>query len=372
MTLRHRLHRRRRLAWGALQRRRQWEYWPSWAMVAPVLPWMLAYAWRAGDAAAFTASNPAIFTGGTVGEPKWPTLEALAAVAPDHVPPGLLLSGDAPPEARVRDALAFFEAQGGAPVVLKPDRGQRGSGVVVARSAEVVARYARDIALDTVLQGWVGGEEYGLFYVRHPSWDRGELWSIGHKVAACVTGDGRRTLEQLVLDDERAVVLAPVHLARLAHRLHEIPADGERIALGEVGAHSRGFWFLDADALRTPALEAAVDRISRGYQGFHIGRYDVRATPDDLREGRFQILELNGVASEQAHIFDPRYRYRDYWRAMRRHWSTAYAIGAHNIAEGAEVTPLPELLRILRTWQRDEKPLHPDESFVDGASSNSP
>ena len=50
--------------------------------------------------------------------------------------------------------------------------------------------------------------------------------------------------------------------------------------LVEVGSHCRGAIFLDASDLLTPALEDAVERVSRPHPGFHLGRYDVRAESD--------------------------------------------------------------------------------------------
>ena len=52
--------------------------------------------------------------------------------------------------------------------------------------------------------------------------------------------------------------------------------------------------------LATTELEARIDDISQKLTGFFIGRYDIRyANDEDLRAGKdFQIIELNGVASE--------------------------------------------------------------------------
>jgi hypothetical protein len=373
MGLRSQLHRRRRLAYGAWRRTRDWEFWPTWVMVAPLVPWMVRCGLEAGELTAFTASNPGMPTGGLIGESKWQILEDLRRAAPDHLPAARLLRASDPPADRREAALAFYAAQGGAPVVLKPDVGQRASGVVIARSAAVVARYATDVPVDTIAQAYAPGEEFGLFYLRMPGEDRGTLLSIGHKQVLCVTGDGRRDLERLILDDDRAVCLAALHFERLGPRLAEVPAAGARVPLLELGTHARGSIFVDGENLRTSALEQAVDRISRGVPGFHFGRYDVRATPADLREGRFTILELNGVGADQAHVYDPRYGARDYWRTMRHHWQAAYRIGAANMAQGAEATPLLGIWRALQHYQRDVQPLHAQAGFAGPQpSANSP
>ena len=53
-------------------------------------------------------------------------------------------------------------------------------------------------------------------------------------------------------------------------------AAGETVELGDLGTHARGAVFLDANELATPELVARVDAISRCYDGFYFGRYDVR------------------------------------------------------------------------------------------------
>ena len=52
----------------------------------------------------------------------------------------------------------------------------------------------------------------------------------------------------------------------------------------------------------------ACNAISQRLTGFFIGRYDIRYhKDDDLRAGKnFQIIELNGAASEATSIYDSR------------------------------------------------------------------
>jgi hypothetical protein len=76
------------------------------------------------------------------------------------------------------------------------------------------------------------------------------------------------------------------------------------VQLVELGTHCRGAMFLDGGWVKTEALEVAIDRLSKRYDGFYFGRYDIR-TPcvEDFRQGRnFKVLELNGVTSEATHL----------------------------------------------------------------------
>ena len=97
------------------------------------------------------------------------------------------------------------------------------------------------------------------------------------------------------------------------------------------------------------ALEAAVDRISRGYEGFYFGRYDVRTDSEEaLKDGRFRVIELNGVTSEATSIYDPRHRLVDAYSTLMRQWRIAFEIGERNRAAGVRPATLRQLSGLLR------------------------
>ena len=168
-----------------------------------------------------------------------------------------------------------------------------------------------------------------------------------------VIGDGRRTLERLILGDPRAVCMTPLYLLRnQARRDYIIPA-GERVELVEIGTHCRGAIFGDGSAVVTPALEAMIDSISRGYEGFFFGRYDIRATSvEALKQARdFRIIELNGVTSEATHIYDPAISLVPAYRILIEQWRLAFEIGAANRARGLRAPSLGDMWRAFRAFE---------------------
>lgn len=340
----------RRLLFGAWQRWRRWEFWPSWLLYAPLVPWIAWLALRHGGLRVVTAVNPGMPAGGLCGEKKLPILTALAAAWPERVArTGFVPRGDL--AARTAQVRSFQHEHGLAfPIVLKPDVGERGSGVAIVRDAAALRLALDERPGDLLVQEYVPGVEAGLFYVRRPCEAHGSLTSITDKRMIAVTGDGASTLETLILRDPRAVCLAPVHLARHAASLARVPAAGEIVPLVDVGTHSRGALFLDGAALATPALAAAVDRLSRGHPGFHLGRYDVRAdSAEALRAGEFRVVELNGLTAEPTDIYDPRHGVLYAWRTLAAQWRTAFEIGAENVARGARAASWPEIAALWRT-----------------------
>jgi pimeloyl-ACP methyl ester carboxylesterase len=350
-------YRRRRLLLSSWRRFTRWEFWPPWAVYPPVALWIAWLAVRYRSATAFTAVNPAMPSGGVVGESKIAILHGLGDSA--WIARSGMIDSRLPIAARIRTAEAFMARYAlSLPVVLKPDQGQRGAGVVVARSWGEVEEYLRHALDDTVIQEYVPGVEFGVFYARRPSQPRGTIVSITEKRLPFVVADGRRTLEELILDDPRAVCMARFHLAQQAAQLSLIPPAGAHVRLGDCGSHCRGAEFLDGRTYRTAALEEAIDAVSRRYDGFFFGRYDVRAvSADAFARGEFTVIELNGVTSEPTHIYDPRVGLLDAYRALFEQWSLAFEIGVELAKAGAPVTPVwslgyataISLLRVRRT-----------------------
>ncbi len=337
---------------SSLKRTVRFEYWPAWALYLPLAPYLVWLALRHGGPRACTAVNPALPCGGLVGESKGAILRALAASgrvpATETIPAAL-------PAAERRAALHGFLRRHGLepPLVLKPDVGERGRGVVVARSLEEAERVLEGATDDLLVQAFVPGPEFGLFYARRPEERTGRIVSITEKLLPRVVGDGARTLEQLILADARASGMARHFLATQASRLDWRPERGESVSLGDLGTHCRGATFLDGARLWTGALERAVDEVSRTVPGFHFGRYDVRAgSAAELRAGRFLVLELNGLTSECTHIYDPRHSLREAWEALARQWRLAFEIGASNQRAGAPPASWGEILRAVRSHVR--------------------
>jgi hypothetical protein len=244
-------------------------------------------------------------------------------------------------------------ASWGLPLVFKPDQGQRGTGVRILRSRSDVHCVARDLTADAILQAYVSGPEFGVFYARHPDEPRGRIISLTTKRLPVVIGDGHRTLRDLILDDPRAVALADTYLAINSARLDEIPEADLPVTIGELGSHCRGAVFENGERLVTSALEQAIDGAGRALPGFMFGRYDVRAESEGaLKDGRFTILELNGVTSEPTHIYDPAATVWSAWRTLAATWSLVFAIGHAQRRRGVPVASAGEIVRLCVSYRR--------------------
>lgn len=349
---------KRRLLVGKWKRTAEWEFWPRWAFYPPVVLYVLWLAVRYRSATLFTAANPGFpNAGGLVGESKSAILDR---IDPQHVAPWVRLPGaEAGPEARRETIRSFMARDSGAkdapfPVVLKPDVGERGSGVAIVKNEAQLEAFLEAQVGPAIVQRYVPGVELGIFWIHLPGEARGRIFSITHKQLPEVEGDGESTLETLILRDRRAVAMAPTYLDRFKNELEDVPAAGERRRLVDVGTHCLGAVFVDGDVYRTPELEAAVEEIGQGIDGFYFGRFDMRAPSfDHFRRGeQISVLELNGVTSEATHIYDPKHRVFRAWGILFEQWRAAFEIGRRNRAAGHEPASFGEIRRLFREYRR--------------------
>jgi len=334
-----------------IKRWRHWEFWPAWLFYPPVAIYCLWLAMRYRGLTVPTAANPGIFSGGIVGESKMAMLTDLSATSPEFTAEAALICGDTPATRRqlLEKHCARLRLQ--FPYILKPDIGQRGAGIKIIHSQDQAENYLRQTDAPLVVQRYAPGPlEVGIFYYRFPNEAIGHIFAITEKIFPAVTGDGKSTVAELIQADPRAKFIAETYLKRFRAQTNEVVAMGETFKLVESGNHAQGCIFRSGMHLNTPVLTARIDEISRKLDGFFIGRYDIRfASEDDLRAGKnFQIIELNGAASEATSIYDARNTLWSAYRTLFQQWDLVFAIGAENRRRGSEPT---RLLTVLKKWR---------------------
>jgi len=333
----------------------RFEFLPGWVAYGPVVLQWIALGLRYGDFSLPTAANPSITTGGLCGESKAAILDLVGGEARRWIAPyTTMVTGDN--DAQAAQA-ALREAGLALPLVIKPDIGCNGTGVrlVETEGALLAALAAFPRGVRLVLQRLVAWEgEAGIFYVRGPGESVGHISSLTLKSAPVVIGDGRSSLRALITADPRHGKLRHLYLARLAARLDEVPARGERVRLVFAGNHCKGSIFRNGAAEITPALTARIEAIARSMPDFRFGRIDVRfASLHRLRQGSdFSIIEINGVGSEATHIWDPETTLREVFLAQFRHYRAAFEIGRENRRRGFRPSGLRAMWRDWRNQQR--------------------
>ncbi|HSK12784.1 MAG TPA: hypothetical protein VK907_06180, partial [Phnomibacter sp.] len=302
---------------------KHWEYWPFHRVYGPIYPIFAWYVIRSGFRFFFSAANPTIYSGGFLMESKKKVYDLLpegSYPTTFYIVPGT-----------TADALLQMMAAGcmNFPVILKPDIGGRGRGVVVAHNEEELEHYAALYDLPYLLQDFVPYEqEAGIFYARMPGEKRGRVTGIVGKGFATITGDGRRTIEEHILADDRLKRYINALRPALGERIHTVPAPGETEMLMPFGNHARGAAFYNWSYLIDDRIHRWADALADTIDGFHYGRLDIRFHSWEalLHEDRFSIIELNGAGSEPTHIYDPSQSIFYAWREIIRHWHILWRV----------------------------------------------
>jgi hypothetical protein len=311
----------------------------------------------------FVCANPGIPYGGLLEYSKWDLLCQLpTAVVPATVRVPMEITHQAAREACASARLDF-------PLYAKPDRGER--GLLVSRikdeaeldayldSCRAFVDRAReqgiDVSSETILlqAEATGRREFGVLYARMPGAAGGSITSVVEKELLQVVGDGEAKLANLI-DSGTRTRLHRIHLREeFADRLSTVPRRGEVVPLVEVGNHVRGATFLDAGSLARPELAGVFDQIADRMTGFFIGRFDLRCeSVDHLHAGSFQVVEVNGVNSEPAHIYDPSNRLLRAYRDLLHHWKLVHEIARANAAAGCAAPPARELIAAIARHAR--------------------
>jgi cyanophycin synthetase len=118
----------------------------------------------------------------------------------------------------------------GLPVILKPEAGNQGKGVMVNLRSEAEVRAAYEVASqfrgDVLVERHIEGDDYRLLVVN------GKMVAAARRDPAQVIGDGRKTVEQLVEVANRDPRRRPGHSSSLTRiRLDE----AARVVLGQQG-----------------------------------------------------------------------------------------------------------------------------------------
>lgn len=331
-----------------------WEYWPMYVANFPVVLIWLWFALRARRLFFFSAVNPAIETGGMLGESKFNILKRIPA---SHVPPTIFVKQGT----GFQEIKEKMEGLGLAwPVIAKPNVGERGFLVSKIKSETELRAYLEKNPVDFLIQKFIDLPlELAVMHHRFPGRATGEVTSICIKETLKVTGDGRSTVERLMGNSPRASLQLPRFKAETPDVLKNVPPEGEQIELEPIGNHCRGTMFLNGNHHIDEALTAAFDRVASQMEGIHYGRFDLKCRSiEDLRSsGEFMVMEYNGIGAEPAHIYDPAYPVWKKYRDVYRHWKVIYQIFKVQSAGGARSMTWSEAISSLRKYSAYKKSL---------------
>ncbi|HEC41664.1 MAG TPA: hypothetical protein ENI20_02405 [Bacteroides sp.] len=312
------------------------EFWPFWLFYLPMYFYGLFLAIRSCSFTYFTATNPGMKYGGAFGTSKYDVLQRIKA---ELVPQGILIRNEdrlnpIQPEylKQVLDdrGLKF-------PIIAKPDVGERGKGVELTENMQDLEVYLSEHHGLIILQEYISlPMELGIFYYCSPDKSVKEITSVVIRDFLRVEGDGLKTMRELINGNMRAQTRRNYFYRKFRDNLDVIPQKGSSVLLEPIGNHVRGTCFLNGNYLINEDLLKMISGIAEDIKGFDYGRFDIRVENLDklyMGEG-IKILELNGVNSEPAHIYDPNYKLFHAYRDIAKHMKIIYEISLYNHRKG--------------------------------------
>lgn len=337
----------KQLLWG--------EFIPWWVLYPPVVLYGIYLSIKYRSLTLPTIANPGIFTGGALGESKFELSRDLYRLSPDLAAKTGLVEG-----ASLQERLDSLQAnlqtlQLEYPIVLKPDVGQGGVAVQIAASDEQAIEYLGRHAAKTLVQEYVRGPfEAGVYYCRFPNQKHGSILDITDKQFPFITGDGVSSIKDLILLNPRARMFASEYLAQLGPRSQTVLECKENATICSRGNWVQGCIFRNGERLLSPALEEAIDGISRDMKGFFIGRFDLRYEhEEDLLLGRaFKIVELNGITAIPTSLKDPNTNVWRAWGLLCHVLRCLYEIGDKNREAGHQPMSVGNLVRAFTSFKK--------------------
>ena len=279
---------------------RPFEFWHPRVAEAPYYLYLLLHCARRKLPIKFLAKANYALDHGELGMgSKYSTQMAFPQ---DYFLPTMLLEPSLSNRA-LQKAIHEFARTHGYQLILKPDIGAVGKGIIKLDDKEDASRVVGSLKVPYLLQTFTAfASEYGVFFIRKHGVN--QITGINKKHFPTIVGNGHDTIATLArthyrFTDHWRIFLKYVDIER-------VPKKDEHVCLSFIGSHTMGCKFTDDSHLVTPALEKSLFSICDRQPGFNFGRLDLKAESEEaFRDGEFVILEVNGVASLPTHMFDP-------------------------------------------------------------------
>ena len=332
-----------------LQKAKNWESWPFWLIYTPMVPFWVWYMIRSGAVWFFTPSNPKLTFGGMEGEPKREMYDLL----PLDLYPATF---NVLPSENFAAVLSRLHTSGiPFPLIVKPEIG--GQGILFRKidDEESLRRYHSLVPAEYIVQKMVHYPvEVSVFHIRHPKEDKGIITGFLHKIPLQVTGDGKHTLEQLILMNPKAEKRHNDLHSRHAENWENVIPKDEKYILSYAANHNRGAHFIDLKDEINDELVSVFDALSKEINDFFYGRYDIMCNSiEELQQGKnFTILEYNGCGAEPNHFYDTGYTLGGAYREILKHWKLLFAISRYNKKQGVRPWPLMRGLKFRKETRR--------------------
>lgn len=325
--------------WRQLRIYFNWRTWPMPLMYLPTTIYALFLGLRHGNLFFLSLANPHTILGGFVLDSKFEQHKRIPQtwqlrtlkVIPSAALPSELLAAK----------LQF-------PCYVKPDIGEGGNGVFEIQDLQELSNYHQNAKVPYLIQEKARhAQEYSLLCYR--SLVEITIQSITKRDALCITGDGNKTVEQHI----QLLPFSTNKRQRIARNctvdLHAIPAQHECVQINQLGNYDFGATYTECPKMAAKELYEALSAIFCTLEKYNIARLDVKAsTWQALQQGKFKVLEVNGLNGEPIHIYDPKYSFLGAQKEIFKHWQQVYLQSKRAAPSHAHRTSLRDAMTLFK------------------------
>jgi hypothetical protein len=325
------------------------------------VPVWLWYIIRSGSVWFFTPSNPKLTFGGMEGEPK----KEMHDLLPTHLRPNYFNVTPNQDFPEIIKTLQINKIQ--FPLIVKPEIG--GQGILFRKidNEAHLKEYHEKIPVEYFIQEFITYPlEVSLFYYRYPNEKKGHITGFLQKIPMYVKGNGKDTLEQLILHNSKSKKRLEELRAKHKNNFKKIIPDGKEYMLSYAANHNRGAHFIDLSKYINDSMINMLDEISLGINDFFYGRYDIMCNSiEELQRGEnFVILEYNGCGAEPNHFYDTGYTLSGAWKEILKHWKILFEISRYNHQQGVQYWPLLKGIRFRISTKKYFKTINKADKII--------
>ena len=325
----------------------KWRYWRKEILYFPLTLYVLTIeSIRCRQFFYFSAANPDISMGGFAGDSKFRILEAIPS---QLKPESVFIKKDIMfevVEQKIRH-MAY-------PLMAKPDIGEGGFKVKKINNVYELIDYHYRHQMDYIIQSFCSGPiELSILFHRQD--DQFVVTSIVERLPFSVTGDGVRSVKELMLQSD-AGYFSRGRLKQLyTHQLDDVPLKGEVRSAGDIGNWDAGAVYTERSECISPEFLKRFNVMMHEIGIFNYGRADIKCSRyTDLLSGQLKFLEINGVKGEPIHIYDGKYSLWQAYVIIFRQWRIIRQLSLLNIKRGFKGPGLLEGCKILlrHAWHK--------------------
>ena len=320
-----------------------WEFWNANFVYSIPSLYFLYLAFKAKSFGFFNASNPSIKNGGFAMERK---MDIYDIIPKKYYPKSFFFEANQ----NIKTIHAtLIDNKLNLPIIIKPNIGLQGMKVEKIASLVELDTYLSSVNFDFIIQEYIDFKnEIGIFYCKNPADEAGIITGIVFKEYPTIVGDGKSTINDLIIKDLRLCIHLKFFQTIYSSKLNLVLNYGEILNLITIGNHARGCKFLDISDMITPKLIVSINKICNKIPNFYYGRIDIKYNIFEELENceNFSIIEINGAASLPTHIYDPKHSLFFAWKEIIKHFNKMYEISKINYSMGVPYLTFKEVISL--------------------------